>query len=193
MMKKLLILMLVLGLTSFANAGIIISVNGVTTAPNTTYTKVITLTPSSTITLDITNNNATNPTGPKDYTAYLDFECPSQGGFSTGTRTKGPAAGDMSADQGIATYGSGGNYTGLDFAEETFVQAWAPATTELNGPMLYIPFHCEKAGVTEYLTLWDTRVGNAGTVIDTLVINQIPEPMTLTLLGLGGLLLRRRK
>ncbi|MBN1765957.1 MAG: PEP-CTERM sorting domain-containing protein [Sedimentisphaerales bacterium] len=31
------------------------------------------------------------------------------------------------------------------------------------------------------------------TVIDTVTINIIPEPMTLSLLGLGGLLLRRRR
>jgi hypothetical protein len=33
-----------------------------------------------------------------------------------------------------------------------------------------------------------------GAMIDTILIHQIiPEPMTIALLGLGGLLLRRRK
>ncbi len=34
--------------------------------------------------------------------------------------------------------------------------------------------------------------GDTGEVYDTLIIHQIPEPMTIMLLGLGGLLLRRR-
>jgi hypothetical protein len=32
-----------------------------------------------------------------------------------------------------------------------------------------------------------------GVIEDTLTIHQIPEPTTIALLGLGGLLLRRRK
>ncbi len=36
-------------------------------------------------------------------------------------------------------------------------------------------------------------LGDATTVVDTLTISQVPEPMTIALLGLGGLLLRRRK
>jgi hypothetical protein len=57
-----------------------------------------------------------------------------------------------------------------------------------------ILFHCQGEGdVTVYLydigTTWDIADG----VIDSVVISQVPEPMTIALLGLGGLLLRRRK
>ena len=50
-----------------------------------------------------------------------------------------------------------------------------------------VAFHCDGEGdVTLYL------VDNNGEVADSQVIHQIPEPMTLALLGLGGLLLRRK-
>ncbi len=43
------------------------------------------------------------------------------------------------------------------------------------------------------LRLMDSPIAAAGTVLDTLTVHQIPEPMTFALLGLGGLFLRRRK
>ncbi len=39
----------------------------------------------------------------------------------------------------------------------------------------------------------DQQLGPDGTVVYTLIIHQIPEPATVLLLGLGGLLLRKRK
>ena len=49
-------------------------------------------------------------------------------------------------------------------------------------------FHCEGIGDV-VLTLMDLDLN----VFSTLTIHQIPEPMTMALLGLGGLFLRRRK
>jgi hypothetical protein len=53
-------------------------------------------------------------------------------------------------------------------------------------------FHCEsdQGDVTIYLLNADTGQYE---VLDTLVIHQIPEPMTVALLGLGGLFLLRRR
>ena len=50
-------------------------------------------------------------------------------------------------------------------------------------------FHCDALG-SVLITLYDADVT---TVIDTMTITQVPEPMTIALLGLGGLFLRRRK
>ena len=62
-------------------------------------------------------------------------------------------------------------------------------------------FHCESptdvtltmvagTGGIDYSTGTDIA---EGTILGTVLIHQIPEPMTIALLGLGGLLLRRRK
>jgi hypothetical protein len=45
-------------------------------------------------------------------------------------------------------------------------------------------------GITGYTT---STIIEEGTIIDTILIHQVPEPATLALLGLGGLFLRRRK
>jgi len=49
-------------------------------------------------------------------------------------------------------------------------------------------FHCDGLGVVT-ITLMDA----AQNTLDTITITQVPEPMTVALLGLGGLFLRRRK
>jgi len=57
-----------------------------------------------------------------------------------------------------------------------------------------IIFHCEGPGdviISLYELNGDTL--EIMGVLDTVVVHQIPEPITMTLLGLGGLFLRRRK
>jgi hypothetical protein len=41
--------------------------------------------------------------------------------------------------------------------------------------------------------LWATPDGAFWELADTVVIHQIPEPVTMALLGLGGVLLSRRR
>jgi len=50
-------------------------------------------------------------------------------------------------------------------------------------------FHCDGPGIVT-ISLIDS---GTGATIDTITVTQVPEPMTVALLGLGGLFLRRRK
>ena len=50
-------------------------------------------------------------------------------------------------------------------------------------------FHCTEAGIEVEVVLYDS----SGTPVDSFIVHQTPEPMTIALLGLGGLFLRRRK
>ena len=63
----------------------------------------------------------------------------------------------------------------------------------LSGTLVdLIGFECLAAG-DALVTLYGSADTNTWTAVDTVTIHQIPEPMTMALLGLGGLLLRRRK
>ena len=60
----------------------------------------------------------------------------------------------------------------------------------LTGLLVHgIIFHCDGGINTVTVTLFDGEGG----YLDSVVIQQIPEPMTLALLGLGGLFIRRKK
>jgi hypothetical protein len=65
-----------------------------------------------------------------------------------------------------------------------------PAPLIPDGKMVdLVDFHCDGPG-TVTLILFDSGTLE---ILDTQVIHQAPEPMTVALLGLGGLFLRRRK
>ena len=68
-------------------------------------------------------------------------------------------------------------------------QNWLPGQTPAPGQIFEINLTCLAEGDV-YVELLD---GANYSVIDTLIIHQIPEPMTLGLFGLGALLIRRRR
>jgi hypothetical protein len=98
---------------------------------------------------------------------------------------------------GSATIGASENYgDGLDWRFLTI--AANPATSQFVSPGQQLLVDITAAGMTLSLTgnsnqlvqVWDS----AGTTeLARAYITAVPEPMTMALLGLGGLLLRKRK
>jgi hypothetical protein len=189
-MKKLLVLMLVLGLTSIAGASntdkiVQLSVNGEVADE---YFRDNPLGPSDEVTLDVILAN-----GVAMDAMELDLEIIGAATISLPDPATGIIVGgfeswslivDGITDKGI------GVMAGVTFGS-------------VDGKIVdNITLHCEGMGnVTVQLTsagsnhivapeMMDLTAADLGSII----IHQIPEPMTITLLGLGGLaLLRRRK
>ena len=183
-MRKLLMLALVLGMASGAYAGLTISVHEVGGAEYNGRDLVY----SEELWLDIDAEGVTAA----DYAYFalvVDTGLGTIGGGVVGTMPPAgnldeifdPALGYMDffptdeGEDGITGYvgdSGGGTLDGLQIDE--------------------ILFHCE--GIDDATVRLITSPDFATfTVADTLVIGQIPEPMTMALLGLGGLFLRRRK
>lgn len=193
-MKKLLIFALVLGVSSVANGALSldISVNGEWDPPADIY-----LTPSETATLDIhIGADITSGTNEGYWVLYAQTACATiSGGYITE-----PWASDGTIDAFIDD--DAVNNGGMDIPAGTngvwggiftFGSAIPACTTFYDG----IIFHCESMdpGCREtVVTLqhWNDD-WTAGEILDTVIIHQIPEPASMLLLGLGGLLLRRRK
>ncbi len=170
--------MMVLGMATMASAAIEISVNGALDVEE------ITINVSDTITIDIYNTFV----GMQDrnFLSYLDFYDMAVGGYALSNARLGPAAGDFPA-----------SFLGPwdmrpDFGEVyEITQAWNPGTPSPvpAGVIFLIDLHCELDGIDVLVNLLNGDL----VVVDSLLIHQIPEPMTLALLGIGGLFLKRRK
>lgn len=178
-MKKFVVLMLVLCFAVTANASLQISVMG---NPDPVDSEII-LMPSDVITLDIHGTDVV-----AEY--YMLIVDGVQGHISGGDIMQGNASGDMTPYLPYLL-----PYIQKAAPPMNGIAGFIGITTEnpLNGAVVdYIDFHCEGIGdaVVELWTSGDTVVWELS---DQLLIHQIPEPMTITLLGLGGLLLRRRK
>jgi hypothetical protein len=196
MMKKFLILMLVLGLASVASAqlvGLDISVNG----NHEPVDSMIVLLPSETLTLDIHVNADITPGSAGEGNWLLICET-AAGIISGGVKVPygdvtlmGP---DSASGAGVAGMPDGydGVYGAILLVGTTTL---VPASTILFDGIL---FHCEgpltsPRDVVVSLSRLTDEGEYTGEIYDTVTIHQIPEPMTIMLLGLGGLLLRRRK
>jgi hypothetical protein len=198
MMKKLLVLALVLSMASTASAALNLSIGGVKTASEATVTV------SDHLNLDVwtTANIAylggwnfllvATPGGSIDYTSGHKVNPDSGVTLETG----GNAHWYLKASSGLlpaTEEGLGGNAFGMD--EQTDEEGGALPSI-LAGAVLMdeYMFHCDSApgDVTIKLYVLDASWTTI-TLRDSAVIHQVPEPITLTLLGLGGLFLRRRR
>ena len=184
-MKKLLILMLVLGMASLANAAMQISVGG---DPEPVDSQ-ITLLPTETIMLDI----------------WTDADMPAFAGgpwmlvvdTTLGSMTPGTALPPMTYGLPAPGYTTD-NANVIPPAGKEGIWGIAVNTNMTPipaGTVLYdeIIFHCEAAGDATIYLMNAPEGSMANIIYDSVVIHQIPEPMTILLLGLGGLFLRRRK
>jgi PEP-CTERM motif-containing protein len=115
-----------------------------------------------------------------------------------GTMTGGVAM-DWGAEIDNAVFGDAGeNYVPI-MPDENGVCGgfgfWSTTIIPVDGIVADdILFHCEDEGDTTIILQEVTAYWELGEILDTVVIHQIPEPMTMALLGLGGLgLLRRRR
>ena len=161
-MKKLLILVLVLGIASAANATVSFVDSGLT---------VLT---GSSVSIDIQSD---------DTAAYLRYV-----GQTPGLADMTAMSSDAKAGPDRAVVESPMSYNGYWSIE---AKDSDPDTWEIvSGTHFTGTLDVGDTSGTYTLNLYHT---NFSTIIDSLPITIIPEPMTIALLGLGGLFLRRRK
>jgi hypothetical protein len=197
MMKKLLALFLVLGMASWANAFVIdISVNGQWDIPDT----AIYLTPSEEVIIDLHMTDNTGwPSGGQGTILFVTGNGSLDGSMATGWESTSYV--DTKDDGTYEAYKSGLEglgYTNItDIAVVTIFDAGAtPGDTPANSTILLddVVFHCTDWDPDEGMTtVWLLNVDMPTEVYSSQQIHQLPEPMTVALLGLGGLFLLRRR
>jgi len=185
-MKKLLVVMLVLGMASAANADLWITVNG----------------GSDDITLNV------------DETATVELYADAgetMGDYVLGTSVDSDGTGTLDGDSIVWDYT--GNKCNID--DEMDISDWD--TVLVNSPCCLITlgdmqtpptppvpipqgiqchniiFTCTGVGEGDSDVVLRLLNPDGDTVLSYITITQTPEPMTIALLGLGGLFLRRRK
>jgi hypothetical protein len=184
-MKKLLVLALVLSMATLANAALQISVNG------DTQVTEITLMPSDVVTLDIATD------------AIMGFGI---GDWYGAALVVAPLA-TIDASQAVSMYAA--TEPGIAIFQSAAVDLGYPVPEGLAGPGFTFTFtgaNINPGTIIDLMTLHCNGPGDVviqllgsqdyieNTVLATLIVHQlIPEPITMGLLGLGGLFLRRRK
>jgi len=199
-MKKVLALVLVLGMASMASAAFQISVHPsdgtpANWDPMNPQNSQITIKPSETLRLDIWTDA---PLIIGDFPGYAMLTV-NRYGTIAGGEIVGPA--DPTNPDNRSYFIDTPDNTGVSGVPEG-MNGVAGFVGVLDGTAIpagtvlfdYITFHCEEVG-DAVITLYslDSNFG-VSAALDQVIIHQIPEPMTLSLLTLGGLgLIRRRR
>ena len=187
-MRKLLILIVVLGMAASAYAGFTISVHEMDMSPYEGRE----LGPTEYLWLDIDATGATV----LEYAYWALVVESAEGTITGGAVPAQPPAGSQNV---VDAWDAVGLYF-YPYVPLTATQLGVSGNIADVGPLLNglqideILFHCE--GLNDaVIELWMSPNYGAGTyrLEDSVTINQIPEPMTMALLGFGALLLRRRK
>ena len=165
-MKKMLTLLLVLGLASAASATVSLSLDGVNPLGTEGDIDV-----AVTSTLYVISD---------DTSAYLYDVTLADADATLGYPSINANAGNMA---GVVDW-SGGGVTDYEL---TAADSGGNILAGIHFSMDMTPLGA--AGTSFYVELYEYGVGT----VDDATINVVPEPMTIALLGLGGLFLRRRK
>ncbi len=191
-MKKLLMGAIVLAAASTSSAKLMISVNGITNTTGSTY-----LAPSDTVVIGIKGDGQT----PAPVGAWLIVEGPGAlaGGsnlypgnlseFYTHVPGSGHGFEQMKAMLESMGFVDVGGLTQMRFAHST-----TPSPSTDGQLVTDIMLHREDIGDIVVSLVDSMLVDKASALFyDTLVVHDIPEPATLALLGVGGLLLVRTR
>lgn len=169
-MKRLLMMMLVLGMASVANA-VLIQVDGQDPGQTVDIAEGITSV------ISVVSEDASGWLG------YIILEEGGTGALSDAAKLD--AAGDIGSVSAYTEAGWGAGY------ELTVAMSSAGIPAVAVGPQFTMNYSGGVLGDTATISLFlDPEYGVPA---DSVAITIVPEPMTVILLGLGGLFLRRRK